>query len=158
VVTAQETFKTMLRDQVAPQLRSLGFKGSGQNFALPSETHWALLGFQKSAWSDTNKVSFYINLTVVGREDWEKGREAWPNVPERPGANWDLSPLMESAFVGYWHTRLGFLMPGGRGRIWTVSADDDPRDVAEAVVAEIVEFAIPAMRERIGQTHFANPS
>jgi hypothetical protein len=42
--TAQNTFKRMMREQVAPKLRVLGFKGSGQKFVLASDSHWALLG------------------------------------------------------------------------------------------------------------------
>jgi hypothetical protein len=109
-----------------------------------------LLGFQKSAWSDKSRISFYVNLTVVGRDEWARGREAWPNLPGQPGANWDLSPMMAPAFPGYWHSRLGFLMPGGRDRAWDVSVNEDTGDVARVVVAEIAEFAVPAMRERMG--------
>src|SRR5947209_7169681 len=68
VESAQETFKRMMREQVAPQLRALGFKGSGQRFTLPSDSHWALLGFQRSAWGDSRKGKFTINLTVVSKD------------------------------------------------------------------------------------------
>jgi hypothetical protein len=151
VGTAQDTFKAMLRDLVAPELRSLGFKGSGQNFSLPNDSHWALLGFQKSDFSHRDEISFTINLTVVRRDEWERGHaKAWPSRPVRPpGANWGLSPMLEADFGGaYWHERIGSLMPGGRDRWWTVADDEDTRDLAAVVVAEIDEFAIPAMRER----------
>ena len=142
----------MLRDRVAPELRKLGFVGSGQNFALPSESHWALLGFQRSAWSSAESVDFTINLTVVSRDAWEKGREQWPTLPERPGANWGLSPMMEPAFGGaYWHSRIGDVMPGRRDRWWKIASDADAADVTYAVVAEIREFAVPAMRERMAE-------
>jgi len=152
--TAQAVFNRMLREQVAPRLRELGFKGSGQNFSLPSETHYALLGFQKSDFSDKSAARFTVNLTVVGREAWEQGsRRAWPDQPLRPPhANWGLPPMLEEKFAGaYWHSRIGFLMPGGRDRWWRVEADADTRDIAEAVAAEIEEFAVPAMRQRMRQ-------
>ena len=139
----------MLRDEIAPQLRSLGLKGSGQNFYLPSESHWALLGFQKSQWSDASRVSFTVNLTIVGHEDWVTGRAAWPNLPERPRATWGLPPMMKSAFADYWHTRIGSLMPSGRDQWWDVTADARTSDIADAVVADIREFAVPAMLERM---------
>lgn len=147
----------MLRDEIAPPLRALGFKGSGQSFYLPSETHWALLGFQKSSYSD----SFTINLTVVGKEEWRATAKAiWPVAPigsKPPGANWSLPPMLEARFGGaYWATRIGSLMPGNRDRWWPIDPDGDTRDVANAVLAEIAEVAIPAMRERMH--HFANPS
>ena len=34
--------------------------------------HWALLGFQKSAWSDRQRLTFTVNLTVVARQVWAK--------------------------------------------------------------------------------------
>src|SRR5215203_3046681 len=105
--TAQAVFKTMLRDQVAPRLRELGFEGSRQNFSLPSETHYALLAFQKSDFSDKSAVRFTVNLTVVGREDWEQGsRRAWPDQPLRPPqANSGLPPMLEQKFAGaYWQS------------------------------------------------------
>src|SRR6266508_1633339 len=65
VATAQESFKQMLRDHVAPALREMGFRGSGQNFSLRSDSHWALLDFQKSQWSSEDKIAFTVNLPVV---------------------------------------------------------------------------------------------
>jgi hypothetical protein len=60
--TAQQAFASMAKNEIAPQLRELGFKGSGQKFRLPSETHLLSLDFQRSAWNDILAVSFTINL------------------------------------------------------------------------------------------------
>jgi hypothetical protein len=57
-VIAQEASKEMLQSTIAPRLRALGFKGSGQVFELPDERFWALVGFQKSVSSDRSKVKF----------------------------------------------------------------------------------------------------
>src|SRR5439155_1336209 len=65
-MTAQEAFTMMVKDEIAPALRELGFKGSGQRFTLPSETHWALLGLQKFTWSDRDRVDFYRGDELVG--------------------------------------------------------------------------------------------
>jgi Domain of unknown function (DUF4304) len=51
-VTAQEAFTMMVKEQIAPALRELGFKGSGQRFTLPDDEHWALIGLQKFTWSN----------------------------------------------------------------------------------------------------------
>ena len=140
----------MLRDEVAPALRALGFRGSGQNFSLASETHWALLGFQKSAWSHVDGVRFTVNLVVVARDAWAKARESLPELPERPGANWGISPVMESAFEGgYWNERIGKLMPEGLDHWWDVEAGEDPTPVAQAVVAAVRDYALPAIWQRI---------
>jgi hypothetical protein len=41
-MAAQDDYREMIRDHIAPALREMGFKGSGQNYALPSETHWGV--------------------------------------------------------------------------------------------------------------------
>ena len=69
VPTAQEAFVKMMKEEIAPALRRLGFKGSGQRYELPSPTHWALLGFQKSAYSDSPEVRFTVNVTIAGRDE-----------------------------------------------------------------------------------------
>ena len=47
--TAQQAFVSMAKNEIAPRLRELGFKGSGQKFRLPSDTHLLALDFQRSA-------------------------------------------------------------------------------------------------------------
>jgi hypothetical protein len=59
----------MIREHVAPALREMGFKGSGQNYSLPSETHWVSLWFQKSAYSDALRIRFTVHLLVVGKDE-----------------------------------------------------------------------------------------
>jgi hypothetical protein len=87
VPTAQDTYREMMKTQVAPALRGLGFKGSGQNYELPVAGHWAMLGFQKSAWSDASALRFTVNVLVVSRAAWEKARSERSYVPARPTAN-----------------------------------------------------------------------
>ena len=65
VSSAQEIFAAMLRDELAPRLRQLGFKGSRQAFLLPDDHRWIQIGFQKSAWSDAGSVRFTANVTVA---------------------------------------------------------------------------------------------
>ncbi len=50
-MTAQETYASMLREQIAPRLRALGFQGSGGVYRLPDEREWRQLGFQKDRYS-----------------------------------------------------------------------------------------------------------
>jgi hypothetical protein len=149
VRTAQDVFKRMLRDEIAPGLRASGLKGSGQRFELPSESYWALLGFQKSAWSDRLRLTFTVNLTVVARDVWTNGRRRWPQLSEQPGPNWSLSPMMESAFDGYWHSRIGQLMPANVDQWWELDASEDSGAVAAEVVEAIRRYAIPEMEERL---------
>jgi uncharacterized protein DUF4304 len=84
--TAQEAYKEMLKTAIAPGLRSSGFKGSGQNYRLPSDHYWAMLGFQKSTSSDAGRVRFTVNVLVVSRSKWDAVRAESPHLPERPTA------------------------------------------------------------------------
>ncbi|RPE41173.1 uncharacterized protein DUF4304 [Streptomyces sp. Ag109_O5-1] len=56
----------MMRTQIAPALRALGFKGSGQIFELPHPASWALLGFQKSAYNTARHVEFTVTARQPG--------------------------------------------------------------------------------------------
>jgi hypothetical protein len=91
-MTAQDAYRSMIRDHIAPALREMGFKGSGQNYALPSETHWVSLWFQKSAYSDARKIRFTLHLLVVGKDEWEAIRETNDRAPERPRGFWGARP------------------------------------------------------------------
>ena len=145
---AQDRFKVLLRDHIALCLRDLGFKGSGQNFSLPSETHWALLWFQRSQWSSAETVSFTVNLTVVSREVWDN-RPADFNLPDKPG-HWDLAPFMHDELQGeFWHRRIGELMPRGLDHWWDVTDDASAEALTEEVVAAIRDYALPAMRRQM---------
>jgi len=64
---AQDTFNAMLRDQIAPRLRALGFTGSGHQYVWPAAEHWASLGFQKSRRGTGTELEFTVNVSVVGR-------------------------------------------------------------------------------------------
>jgi Domain of unknown function (DUF4304) len=142
VDTAQETFRGMIREQIAPRLRTLGFKGSGQRFTLPSESHWALLGFQRSAWGDSNEGSFTINLTVVSKAEWEASRSDRPYRRAAPQAN---------AYEGVptWEERIGMLMPGDLDQWWQIRAGEPTDALAVEIVGAIEDYALPEMRRQI---------
>ncbi|TML90638.1 MAG: DUF4304 domain-containing protein [Actinobacteria bacterium] len=141
-MTAQEAFTMMVKDEIAPALRELGFKGSGQRFTLPSETHWALLGLQKFTWSDRDRVDFTANVTVVGRDVWEAQRAERPHLPARPSANTYYGTYA-------WQTRIGALAGRGEDAIWRVSPDRPTDRVAAEFVTAVRDHVLPAMRTRI---------
>src|SRR5260221_5989221 len=87
LMTAQEAFASMMRQRVAPTVRDLGLKGSGQAFSIPSDRYWALIGFQKSGFSTSGAVLFTVNLKVVSREVWAKAYEEGPWRGPKPTAN-----------------------------------------------------------------------
>ncbi|MDF5753103.1 DUF4304 domain-containing protein [Spongiactinospora sp. TRM90649] len=141
--TAQETFRAMLRDGIAPALRDLGLTGSGQVYRLPDERHWAQLGFQRSSHNTSTQVRFTINLSVMSVEQWELYRAKWSRpLPDRPSA---------SSYYGSWawFTRIGSLMPGRRDLWWEVGTVPDPALPAE-VVRSVRDYALPELRARLG--------
>jgi hypothetical protein len=141
VATAQERFAAMLRDDVAPALRGLGLKGSGQAYTLPSETHWALIGFQKFSWSNADRVEFTLNLTVARKDEWAAAYEERPHIGARPKPNVGGGPA--------WSERIGGLMPDGDEVRWAVEVDEAVEPVVGDVVGAIRDHALPAMRERM---------
>ena len=73
--TAQQTYHRMLRDWMAPALRQMGFKGSGQRFSRPDDTYECRFWFQKSRWSTPQMVSFSARFDVLHRPTFEAFRE-----------------------------------------------------------------------------------
>ena len=136
--SAIQLFKAMMRDQVAPELRRLGFKGSGQSFLLPSERYWALLGFQKSMYGTRAVVKFTVNATVVDKGVWTESRENHPYLSERPKAN--------TLWVVGWWKRIGSLLPDPHDKWWTVTNEVEAEAAAAEVLAAIQTHVLPAMR------------
>ena len=141
-MTAQEAFTTMVKEQIAPVLRELGFKGSGQRFVLPSEKHWAQIGLQKFTRSNRDFVDFTANVTVVRRDVWDAERTEQPHLPQRPAPN-----IFYGTYA--WQERIGSLLPERGEKVWRVSPDRPTEAVAEDFVAAIRDCAQPAMRKRM---------
>ena len=137
----QEIFSAFLKEKVAPNLRSAGLNGSGQNYYIKSDSHWALIGFQKSTSSSSLEVKFTINLYVVSKKEWEAGREESSYFPEKPTANisWRIG----------WNKRIGYLISGNSDFWWSLTEKADLNKISQHVVESITEKAIPAMRAQM---------
>jgi hypothetical protein len=119
---AEELFRTMLRDHVAPQLSRLGLNESGQRYSLRTERgDCALLGFQQDAASTAAHVRFTINLEV-----------AWGSGP------------------AVWRGQVGSLFDDPHDHWWTIRASEDVVAVADHVLWMIRERALPELRHRLG--------
>ncbi|WP_445370109.1 DUF4304 domain-containing protein (plasmid) [Methylomonas sp. HW2-6] len=140
----QDTFKYLLKDSVAPKLREYGLKGSGQNYTIKSDKHWALIGLQKSMFSDSNGLKFTINLYVVPKEDWESARQKLSYLPVKPSANihWPVG----------WVKRIGYLMPQGEDYWWSVDSTTNLQGLVSEVVDAICNKAIPAIQQQINNS------
>lgn len=149
-VTAQDEFKTLLKNHIGPRLRDLGWRGSGANWLRPHRIHWVLLGWQKSRDSTAASVEFTGNLSVIAKDAWDAENVPHGRRPERP------SPTT-SWMVG-WERRIGQLIPGTAGdRWWFVRPGDDLEGIAREVVGAMTTYGIPAidrvLSEAEGQPH-----
>jgi hypothetical protein len=138
---AQDTFKRMLRTQVAPALREMGFKGSGQHYLMPHGEYWALLGFQRHKYSDAKEVRFTVNVSAGSKAGWSTYRSEHPFLPERPSAN------MYGGYLAW--ERIGALLPETRDKWWCVRAGAATAGTAEEVLVAIRRYALPWLSERM---------
>lgn len=143
--SAREGYVAMMRGVVVPELRRLGFVGSGRNFTLPAPDHYATLSFQQSRGNVWTLARFTANLSVISHEEWSEWSAAQVGATEpadRPRPGWSYA-------VG-WSERLGMVSQHDHDYWWSVWAGFPTDDVAADLVAAIRDHAVPAMREMLG--------
>jgi hypothetical protein len=131
----------VLRTEVGPRLRALGFVGSGSSFVLPNDESWLVVGFQKDLYSTASSVRFTVNLSKVRKAAWAEFREENPSLARRPSGNTDyFADSFESI-------RLGFLMPPCRFDRWWQVKDAHPNARVAAQIATAIErLGVPWLR------------
>ena len=135
--TAQDAFNAMVKSQLAPAFRARGLRGSGARYELPSDTHWLLLGLQKSVGSTADTVHFAVNLSCVGKAAWTEHRVGRPYLGEKPTAN--------AQGPGTEMTRLGILMTGV-DKWWDVRANEPTTQVADEVLHALDVYGMPWLK------------
>ncbi|MHB8694902.1 MAG: DUF4304 domain-containing protein [Solirubrobacteraceae bacterium] len=143
-VTAQALYDDLVKGAIIPALRALGFTGSGGRYSLRADGAWALLGFQKSAYSDGNEVRFTVNLLVTSNDDWAELRAQKPYLPARPSPTTRYGdPVAQE--------RIGQLLPEPADSWWRVYDGVNLDDVAENVIETIERNGIPWLRTELAQ-------
>lgn len=143
--TAQEQLKALLREDLARRLRAEGLTGTERKFAVPSRGFFAQLGIQSSVSSTSEYVKFTVNAQVIRKADWEAARQDRAWLPAKP------SPNVGYPVAGSWQERVGLLM-GPNDRWWGMDASGANRgEIASEVLHAVINFALPAIRERIGK-------
>ncbi|MFC8597408.1 DUF4304 domain-containing protein [Isoptericola sp. NPDC057191] len=143
MITAQERFRVAVRDRLAPQLRVMGLRGSGQSYTLPSDTCWAQLGLQRFSWSNRDAVEFTVNLSVVSRVAWASAVETHPWAGAKPKPN--LGAMLQ---VRFWE-RLSIVAGVGDYR-WHLSADGtDEVATIEHLLAMIADQGVPTLKREV---------
>lgn len=138
--TPQEVYADLMKNVFAPALRSAGLKGSAGRFHVPSETHWAQLGFQKSAYSDRSEVRFTVNLSVMRRDTWAAEAATRPYLGKRPSPNVHYSWADQ--------VRIGFLTEAGEDFWWRLVRGDDGQAASQSVVSALLDLAVPWLASR----------
>ena len=134
MATAQDLYKGMLREHVAPSVRHLGMKGSSGNFVLPDADHYLLVGFQSSGSNTAETVRFTVNLAVISKTAWKQGWKSW----------WGKPSATTQGPVGT-YKRLGELMPDHDDVWWELTSDTEPAVLAAEVVQAIEQFGLPEL-------------
>jgi len=142
MTTALDLFSSAVREKIAPTLRAAGLQGSGGSYYLPSKTHFALLGFQKSQSSTSADVRFTINLKVVSLATWQQMRDARPDFPPKPAPNTRYGTFE-------WHKRIGELLPNGEDTWWHFRAGRDNSATIAEVIDDLIKVAVPAIRRQL---------
>jgi len=166
--TAQQTYRRMLRDGMAPALRQMGFKGSGAHYRFPDETYEAGLIVRK--WSYSTKEVAYFDVGWFVRHP--PTMDAYNSAPRdarsdgKPTAGYygesleDLVWRRDNLFEefrqsGYTVNRPGWWeMPTGT-RIspwfgwWSLPAGGPIEPLAQTVIKAIRELGLPAIQREI---------
>jgi Domain of unknown function (DUF4304) len=136
-MTAQDRYRAMLRDEIAPALRARGFQGSGTAYVLPDDTHWLQVGFQASKWNTATGASFTVNLAVADKAAWarlaaERGYRGKPNPNVRYSRDMPVQRLGSLVF--------------GTDRWWEVS--EPSTNVATEVLEALDRAGLPWLRAK----------
>jgi hypothetical protein len=139
----------MMRDDVAPRLRALGWKGSGRRFQLPDPENWIQLGFELSRRNTAAEAYFTLNVSVISRSTWTVFQADRPTLPSRPNPSVvygrDLRPM-----------RIGSLIyPDAGDDTWWCVTDRTPAKhvgwIANGIVDVVTRLAMPKISQVTGR-------
>jgi len=170
--SAQNAFKRLLRDVVAPELRRQGLKGSGSVYVLPDAASWAQVGFQKSTSSTSDVVKFTINLKVTEKEYWDEQRRDHSPMKDTPPpgvdrTTWDANRLERSAYPARPAAntfgdgqveRIGRLIPGIEADHWWSLTVDDAERVVDDARRALLTYGLPWLRRALHVSDGSEPT
>lgn len=158
-MTGRDAFRRLLREHVGPGLRAEGLRGSGTSWTQPSDTHWAMVGFQTDREPADTEATFTINLQVLSKAAWAAENVPAGRRPERPHPN-------ESHFRGWgdgihpalgWMERIGHLIPVQRDHWWSVRPDSDLTELGAELLGALRDHGLPAMRAVLADDRARRP-
>jgi hypothetical protein len=121
-VTAQDAFKLMLREHVAPVLREFGFKGSAGHYRREAAGYAIEVQFRKSRYSTRKTVEYWVEMTA----------------------------MHVSTVQPFWQSSFGNLVPQWEhSRDWTIDAEGPVRHAAALVVWAFRAYAWLGLRAAV---------
>jgi len=138
----QDVYADLMKTTFAPALRAVGLRGSNGRFGLPSDVYWAQLGFQKSSYNGPDEVRFTVNLSVIGRAEWESQRADKPYLGKRP------TPTTQ---YGAWaeQVRIGQLTPVSGDKWWRIIRGAEVEPVRADALADLLIYGVPWIMARV---------
>jgi hypothetical protein len=112
---------------------------------MKSETHWALLGFQKSVYSDRSEVRFTVNLLVVHRDKWDELVARAPHYGPNPTPTITYPAPVRCA-------RIGQLAEDQADKWWRIYPGQDLDLLMSDLQGDLLGSALPWMRQQIATT------
>lgn len=139
--TAQDVFKAMLRQEIAPALRALGFKGSGNRYEMSRDEYRIQIQLQRSKWSTRDSVQFDANLSVIHPATMALFNEQNQSARQQGKA-------MEGS--GSFHSRLNTLSRRNtHGFPWIIRANEPTEPVAHDFIEAIRRDFLPVIEEEV---------
>jgi hypothetical protein len=122
--------------RVGDFLQQRGFEGRGPVFFRVRAGNWALIALQKSQKTSADAIVFTVNVGVVS----ERLARFFsiPLMPNRP----------PEAGEWHWRQRLGFLLPEGLDKWWTIKSNTRIEEVSREV-ERALELALPEVEKHI---------
>jgi hypothetical protein len=92
--TAQDAYRRMLREHIAPALRELGFKRGPSlgAFRYETATHAAEVRFRKSRYSTRQEVDFWVDLHASWiKTEWVYWDRTLDALAPEPLSRWEVT-------------------------------------------------------------------
>jgi hypothetical protein len=164
MATAQETYRTMLREVIAPALRAEGLTGSGQSYELAGERHVGQVTFDRSVHNTKDEVRFRVFLSARPREMARRAvssplSDVWHAtltrlIPSRRAFEWWLLRGKDTPQHPPGRIRIstGEQLPQS-GQAWASGYYDtaDPNAVAADVIEALQQWGLPSLRRELAR-------
>jgi Domain of unknown function (DUF4304) len=116
--------------ELAPYLKSLGFRKAGRNFHRKDKQSIAVINIQASSWNEGGRGQFTLN---IGRY--------FPAVAELEGAR--IGNEVPKEYECTIRERIGGLTPEKNDYWWEITPQVDNIAIANAVLQFVASYAIP---------------